>query len=97
MLSYHACQSYVVSVTNIVLYIDHLFAPVVLCTTGNRIPAHLSLHMFAYGVGTASGIYFSSLFAFGKSTNLLQLHVDIQILGGLVVSWNTLPGVAPLQ
>ena len=41
--------------------------------------------MLAYKlrVGTASGIYFSSLFASGKSTTLLQLHLDLQILGGL--------------
>ena len=55
--------------------------------------------MLAHGfrVGTASGKYFSSWVASGKSTTPLQLHVDLQIPGSSVAGWNTLPGVTPLQ
>ena len=52
------------------------------------------LHIIAHELrlGTASGKYFSISFASGKSTTLLQLHMDLQILGGLVAGWNTLWG-----
>ena len=35
----------------------------------------------------ASIIIFSSWFASGKSTTPLQLHVDLQIPGGLIAGW----------
>ena len=55
--------------------------------------------MLAHGfrVGTASGIIFSSLFASGKLTTPLQLHVGLQFPGGLAAGLNTLPRVTPLQ
>ena len=45
---------------------------------------------YEFRVCTDSGLYFSSWFATGKLTTLLQLHVKIQILGGLVAGWNTM-------
>ena len=55
----------------------------------------LCLHMLAYEfrIGTASSNWWAS----GKSTTLLQLHLDLQIPGCLVAGWNTLPGVIHLQ
>ena len=52
---------------------------------------------YEFRVGSPSGIYFSSWFACSKSTTLLQLHVDLQLLGDLVAGWNTLSGVTPRQ
>ena len=43
-------------------------------------------------VGTASGIYFSSWYASGKSTTPLQLPMNLQIHGGLDVGWMTTSG-----
>ena len=52
---------------------------------------------YKFWVGTTSCIYFSSWFASGKPTTLLQLHLARQLLGDLVAVWNTLPGLTPLQ
>ena len=48
-----------------------------------------------FRVGTASVIIFSSLFASGKLTTPLQLHVGLQFPGGFAAGWNTLPRVTP--
>ena len=57
------------------------------------------LHMLAHGfrVETASGIIFSSWFASGKLTNPLQLHMNLQIPGGLDASFKIITLPVPCQ